>query len=125
MRVARTRDGGQVLSVSDTGPGIPAHEIPKVMQAFGQGALAHQTAEGGTGLGLPICKSLVELHGGSLELQSELRKGTIVTVTLPKKRVLSPLPPLQPLGSERHRAARQNATRPPRLRVSQPRVAAG
>ena len=52
------------MSVRDTGPGIPKDEIPKVMQAFGQGSLAHKTAEGGTGLGLPIVKNLVELHGG-------------------------------------------------------------
>jgi two-component system, cell cycle sensor histidine kinase PleC len=42
-------DGGQRLCVRDTGPGIPADEIPKVLQPFGQGSLAHQTAEGGTG----------------------------------------------------------------------------
>ena len=49
-----------MLIVKDTGPGIPKEEIPKVMQAFGQGSLAHQTAEGGTGLGLPIVQNLVE-----------------------------------------------------------------
>ena len=65
----RRRDAGRrsiSLSVRDTGPGIPADEIPKVLQAFGQGSLAHQTAEGGTGLGLPIVQNLIELHGGSL-----------------------------------------------------------
>ena len=51
LGVAGTPDGGQTLSVKDTGPGIPKEEIPRVMQAFGQGSLAHQTAEGGTGLG--------------------------------------------------------------------------
>ena len=65
-----------MLIVKDTGPGIPKEEIPRVMQAFGQGSLAHQTAEGGTGLGLPIVQNLVNLHGGTFELRSELRKGT-------------------------------------------------
>jgi two-component system cell cycle sensor histidine kinase PleC len=96
-------DGGQCFSVRDNGPGIPSDEIPKVLQAFGQGSLAHETAEGGTGLGLPIVKNLIELHGGTLELKSELRKGTEAIVTLPKTRVLTSVPPLQPLGQERHR----------------------
>jgi two-component system cell cycle sensor histidine kinase PleC len=107
MTVARTPDGGQVLSVKDTGPGIPKEEIPKVMQAFGQGSLAHQTAEGGTGLGLPIVQNLVELHGGVFELLSELRKGTEARVTLPRQRVLQAMAPLQPLGRERHGAPRE------------------
>ncbi len=103
LSVGRTNDGGQFVCVSDTGPGIPKDEIPKVMQAFGQGSLAHQTAEGGTGLGLPIVKNLVELHGGTFELKSELRKGTEVTAYFPRQRTLESLPPLQPLGQERHR----------------------
>ena len=60
LSVAATPDGGQMLIVKDTGPGIPKEEIPRVMQAFGQGSLAHQTAEGGTGLGLPIVQNLVD-----------------------------------------------------------------
>ncbi|MFN3869683.1 MAG: ATP-binding protein, partial [Hyphomicrobiaceae bacterium] len=103
VTVAASDDGGQVLSVRDTGPGIPKDEIPKVMQAFGQGSLAHQTAEGGTGLGLPIVKNLIELHGGRFELRSELRKGTEATIWVPRERVLHPVAPLQPLGAERHR----------------------
>ncbi len=118
VTVAPTRDGGQMLSVRDTGPGIPEDEIPKVLQAFGQGSLAHETAEGGTGLGLPIVKSLIELHDGAFELTSELRKGTEVRVTLPPKRVLASVAPLQPLGAERHRQVPPPPSlRPPRLRI--------
>jgi two-component system, cell cycle sensor histidine kinase PleC len=101
--ISHTEEGGQKLSIRDTGPGIPKEEIPRVMQAFGQGSLAHQTAEGGTGLGLPIVQNLVNLHGGTFELKSELRKGTEAVVLLPKSRVLRSMPPLQPLGQERHR----------------------
>ena len=101
--VGHTEDGGQFLTVADTGPGIPKDEIPRVLQAFGQGSLAHETAEGGTGLGLPIVQNLIQLHGGTFDLQSELRKGTEVTVTLPPQRVLHTISPLQPLGEERHR----------------------
>ena len=102
----------------DTGPGIPADEIPRVLQAFGQGSLAHETAEGGTGLGLPIVQSLIELHGGTFELLSELRRGTEAIVRLPKTRVLSKMTPLQSLGSERHRQtdAGPISARQPRLR---------
>ncbi|MGD9669960.1 MAG: sensor histidine kinase [Hyphomicrobiaceae bacterium] len=103
VSVQQSLDGGQFVSVRDTGPGIPEHELPKVMQAFGQGSLAHETAEGGTGLGLPIVKNLIELHGGTFELRSELRKGTEATAYVPPIRVLESLPPLQSPGNERHR----------------------
>jgi two-component system cell cycle sensor histidine kinase PleC len=120
ITVGATVDGGQYLAVSDTGPGIPADEIPKVLQVFGQGSLAHENAEGGTGLGLPIVQNLIELHGGAFELLSELRKGTDAIVTLPKQRVLAAVPPLQPLGQERHRdpTAGARPSRQGRLRAA-------
>ena len=118
LMVGPTDDGGQYLAVRDTGPGIPKDEIPRVLQAFGQGSLAHETAEGGTGLGLPIVQNLIRLHGGEFDLRSELRKGTEVIVTLPRQRVMQPMAPLQPLGQERHRDpdVRQRSSRQPRLR---------
>jgi two-component system cell cycle sensor histidine kinase PleC len=116
LGVSRREDGGQILSIKDTGPGIPKEEMPRVMQAFGQGSLAHTGAEGGSGLGLPIVKSLVELHGGTFELLSEVRRGTEAVVCLPKERVLQPVEPLQPLGEERHRAERPKA-KPPKLKT--------
>jgi two-component system cell cycle sensor histidine kinase PleC len=114
LTVARTPTGGQSLSVRDTGPGIPEHEIPRVMKSFGQGSLAHQTAEGGTGLGLPITKGLTELHNGSFELKSKLRYGTEVIVTFPRKRVMEALPRLLEPGEiepEKPRAWRMGARR--------------
>jgi two-component system cell cycle sensor histidine kinase PleC len=92
LRVGRTGTGGQFLSVKDTGPGIPESEIPRVLRSFGQGSLAHQTAEGGTGLGLPITKGLTELHDGAFELKSKLRYGTEVIISFPRKRVMEALP---------------------------------
>jgi two-component system cell cycle sensor histidine kinase PleC len=77
-----------MLVVKDTGPGIPKDEIPRVLQAFGQGSIAHETSEGGTGLGLPLVQSLVNLHGGRFRLRSALRKGTEAVVWLPPCRVL-------------------------------------
>jgi two-component system cell cycle sensor histidine kinase PleC len=92
LAIGETESGGQFLSVKDTGPGIPENEIPRVLKSFGQGSLAHQTAEGGTGLGLPITKGLAELHDGTFELKSSLRQGTEVKVSFPRKRVMEPLP---------------------------------
>jgi two-component system, cell cycle sensor histidine kinase PleC len=92
LTVASAPDGGQTLIVKDTGPGIPKDEIPKVLQVFGQGSLAHENSEGGTGLGLPIVQSLVALHGGRFKLRSELRKGTEAIVWLPPGRLLSARP---------------------------------
>ena len=122
LTVTHSADGGQLLSVRDTGPGIPKDEIPRVLQAFGQGSLAHESAEGGTGLGLPIVQNLIQLHGGSFDLKSELRKGTEVTITLPAQRVLHAIQPLQPLGQERHRdpAPLPRSPRQPRLKPASP-----
>jgi two-component system cell cycle sensor histidine kinase PleC len=92
LAIGRTPGGGQFLSVKDTGPGIPEQEIPRVLKSFGQGSLAHQTAEGGTGLGLPITKGLTELHGGTFGLKSRLGQGTEVVVSFPRKRVMEALP---------------------------------
>jgi len=89
VTVGPTPGGGQILVVKDNGPGIPKEEMPRVMQAFGQGSLAQQTAEGGTGLGLPIVQNLVRLHGGTFRLRSALRKGTEAIVLMPPGRLLS------------------------------------
>lgn len=94
IRAGWTAGGGQYVSVQDNGPGIPDNEMETVMQAFGQGSLAIQTAEQGTGLGLPICQALMQMHGGTLDLKSVLRQGTTVTMTFPPARVLEIMPPI-------------------------------
>ena len=87
-------------------PAFPRRKSRSVMQAFGQGSLAHQTAEGGTGLGLPIVQNLIELHGGTFELRSELRKGTEAIVSAAAKpRCCAPCRRCSRSGQERHRAA--------------------
>jgi signal transduction histidine kinase len=81
------RSGDLVLSISDTGIGIPPEKIEKVFQPFEQVA-NHLTREhGGTGLGLPIAKALIELHGGELLLSSEVGVGTTARLRLPNARV--------------------------------------
>ncbi len=81
-------DGGLALHVSDTGVGIEADKIPLVMEPFSQLAQAMTRDHDGTGLGLPLVKSLAELHGGSFAIDSDLGVGTTVTVRFPKQRVL-------------------------------------
>ncbi len=95
VKVGWTSSGGQYVSVKDTGPGIPESEIPIVMSSFGRGSLAIKTAEQGSGLGLPIVKGLVDLHGGGFQLRSKLREGTDVIVTFPAARVMETLPAVQ------------------------------
>jgi two-component system cell cycle sensor histidine kinase PleC len=94
LKVGWTASGGQYVSVKDTGTGIPEEEIPIVLASFGQGSNSIKSAEQGAGLGLPIAKSLVDLHGGTFTLKSKLRIGTEVIVTFPPERVMSALAPL-------------------------------
>ena len=66
-----------------------------MLASFGQGSNSIKSAEQGAGLGLPIAKSLVDLHGGTFTLKSKLRIGTEVIVTFPPERVMSALAPLK------------------------------
>ena len=89
-----TAAGGQYVSVKDTGAGIPEEEIPVVLASFGQGSNSIKSVEQGAGLGLPIAKSLVDLHGGTFTLKSKLRIGTEVIVTFPPERVVAAMAPI-------------------------------
>src|SRR3569832_260088 len=95
LKAGWTASGGQYMSVKDTGPGIPEEEIPIVLASFGQGSNSIKSAEQGAGLGLPIAKSLVDLHGGTFQLKSKLRIGTEVIVTFPPARVVAAMAPMQ------------------------------
>jgi two-component system, cell cycle sensor histidine kinase PleC len=94
LKVGWTASGGQYMSVTDNGPGIPEDEIQIVLASFGQGSNAIKSAEQGTGLGLPIAKNLVDLHGGTFTLKSKLREGTEVVIAFPPERVMSALAPV-------------------------------
>jgi two-component system, cell cycle sensor histidine kinase PleC len=112
IKVGWTRTGGQYLSIRDTGPGIPPEEIPIVLSSFGRGSLAQKNAEEGSGLGLPIVKGLVELHGGVFRLNSTPHVGTEVIVIFPPERVMDTLPALGPEHSaslERRKRRRRRA----------------
>jgi two-component system cell cycle sensor histidine kinase PleC len=105
IKVGWTASGGQYLSVRDNGPGIPEEELSTVMSSFGRGSMALRQAEEGSGLGLPIVKGLVELHGGVFTLKSRLREGVEAIVVFPPERVLSPLSPLADDAPTSRRAA--------------------
>jgi signal transduction histidine kinase len=79
----RKEDGNAVVSVKDTGIGIPPEDIERVFEAFYQVDKTSNREDSGTGLGLSISKQLIELHGGSMRIQSVLGTGTTVIFTLP------------------------------------------
>jgi len=77
--------GGVAITVSDTGVGIPKDKLDLVTLPFEQVGAEYTRNHDGTGLGLAITKDLIELHGGTLDIDSEVGVGTIVTVLLPDK----------------------------------------
>jgi len=79
---------GYVLTITDTGIGIAPDDIPKALARFAQIDASLDRRFEGTGLGLPLSKAFVELHGGSLELESEVGAGTTVTIRFPARRVV-------------------------------------
>jgi signal transduction histidine kinase len=81
-------DGGVAISVADTGIGIAAEDIARALAPFTQIDNALNRQFEGTGLGLPLTKSLVELHSGTLTIDSTPGAGTTVTVHLPARRVI-------------------------------------
>ena len=78
---------GVSFRISDTGIGIAPENVDRVLRPFEQVETSYSRRHGGVGLGLPYAKRLTELHGGSLEIESEVGKGTVVTVTLPAWRL--------------------------------------
>ncbi|MBC8038351.1 MAG: PAS-domain containing protein [Rhizobiales bacterium] len=85
VKIAATEEQGWVtIRISDTGIGIPPRDIEKLGRPFEQVENQFTKTKGGSGLGLAISKSLIELHGGSLEIRSAIGAGTEVTVHLPR-----------------------------------------
>jgi two-component system cell cycle sensor histidine kinase PleC len=89
VRASQRETGEIAVSFIDNGPGMPEEEIELAMQAFSRGSLAVKKAVDGAGLGLPIVKGLITMHGGSFELRSKPGQGTEATVVFPLTRVLS------------------------------------
>jgi PAS domain S-box-containing protein len=77
-----------VVQVIDTGVGMAPEDIPRALAPFAQIDSTLNRKYDGTGLGLPLTKSLVELHGGTLEIESEPGAGTTVTIVFPRERII-------------------------------------
>jgi signal transduction histidine kinase len=81
--VAGTTDGARI-EVVDTGVGIDAAELPLIFDRFFRGSRANEARGSGSGLGLAIVRSIVDMHGGSVEVESRVGRGTRFVVTLPR-----------------------------------------
>jgi signal transduction histidine kinase len=90
IRLDSEPSGEIVIEVEDHGIGMDEQEQEKALQPFGQAKPATTRHYGGTGLGLPITKGLVEAHGGTLAISSRVGKGTVVRVILPPRLMLAP-----------------------------------
>ena len=88
IAAGRTAQGGLRISVKDNGPGIPPNEIEAALSAFSRGSHATKKAIDGAGLGLPIVRGLMQVHGGTIEILNPPDQGTEVVVTFPAGRVL-------------------------------------
>lgn len=73
------------IRVTDTGVGIAAEELPYLFQEFYQGGSTHPPEKRGMGLGLKICKEIIQAHGGAIQVASQVERGTRVTLTLPRE----------------------------------------
>jgi two-component system, sensor histidine kinase len=87
VSAAREHNDGLALRIEDTGIGMSPEEVPLALTPFGQIASGLGRKHDGVGLGLPLAKRLVELHGGTMEIESAPGKGTAVIAHFPKERV--------------------------------------
>ena len=86
IRAIRLPDGGAAIQVTDTGVGMSEKDVAVALTPFGQVDATHARWREGTGLGLPIAKALVQLHGGELKIRSLKDVGTEVSVYLPSRK---------------------------------------
>ena len=81
--IATARDGQLEISVSDTGPGIPADQLDRIFERFHRVDGGRSRDTGGSGLGLAIARAIVEAHGGSIHAESALGQGATFHLELP------------------------------------------
>ncbi|HJU47261.1 MAG TPA: HAMP domain-containing sensor histidine kinase [Gaiellaceae bacterium] len=98
VQVRGESDGGASITVVDTGIGIDPAELPRIFDRFFRGSRANEARGSGSGLGLAIVRSIVEMHGGTVTVESRLGAGTTFRVVLPAQ-------PRPPASSEAPRVA--------------------
>jgi signal transduction histidine kinase len=91
VRIETPTEDGVAIAISDNGVGMSEADVKKALIPFGQVDSSLSRKHSGTGLGLPLVRSLAELHGGRLEVVSEPGTGTMATVILPPERLLEPI----------------------------------
>ena len=88
VKVSKTRSGDVQIIVQDTGIGMNEEEIKTALTPFGQVDSKLARRFEGTGLGLPLTKSFIELHAGTMNIKSNRGEGTTVSILIPSDRVL-------------------------------------
>lgn len=89
IKLKKPVSDGLIVKIKDTGIGMDPDQMKQAMEIFRQVDNPHNRKVEGTGLGLPLTKSLIELHGGTLTLNSAVNKGTEVSIQIPKDRIIS------------------------------------
>ncbi len=105
----RDADGGAVLTVRDTGYGIPAAHLPRITERFYRVSTSRSRELGGTGLGLAIVKHVLQLHQARLEIESEVGRGSVFSCHFPPDRVHP--------NHESRQGAKRDQARPPASRA--------
>ncbi|HYO43937.1 MAG TPA: HAMP domain-containing sensor histidine kinase [Candidatus Limnocylindrales bacterium] len=120
-------DGGARIEVIDTGAGIPAAELPRIFDRFFRGTAMNEARSTGSGLGLSIVKSILDMHHGTIAVESRVGHGTRFVVTLPRDprevdEVETPSPDPPGSGNEVPAAPARALSRPddPKVDVSSP-----
>jgi PAS domain S-box-containing protein len=110
VSISARRDGGALLiSITDQGPGIPAEELPRIFDRMYRIEQRLSPSVSGIGLGLSICKRLVEAHGGRIWVESEKGKGSTFSFTLPMKAAGAKPPTRSAPTRQPHARAAKNA----------------
>ncbi|MEX0717011.1 MAG: ATP-binding protein [Planctomycetaceae bacterium] len=95
LLVRESEDGTMAeIALRDSGGGIPADKLPKIFDSFYSTKTADRQGQGGTGIGLALCREIIEAHRGRIRVESTVGKGTTFTLRLPL--VASPVPALPP-----------------------------
>jgi signal transduction histidine kinase len=118
----RVSSEGAEIEVRDTGPGIPEAELPRIFERFYRGTNVGEARASGSGLGLAIARSIVEMHGGRIDVASAIGEGTSFTVHLPRQTV--PVPPAEVTRASR-RGIRALGSRVRRISTSAERGGGG